>query len=67
MPPMTNKPLPPYLSTLTLRPKPAVPQAQQARATLEGLEVRESSFGQWLAAGGDRRTQPRDDGTPRDR
>lgn len=29
------------------------------RATLRGLEVRESSFGDWLAAGGDRRTQPR--------
>lgn len=32
---------------------------QQPRAQLVGLEVAESSFGEWLAAGGDRRTQPR--------
>jgi hypothetical protein len=31
----------------------------QARAELEGLEVRDSSFDEWLAAGGDRRAQPR--------
>lgn len=34
----------------------------QPRASLEGLEVAESSFGQWLEAGGDRRSQPRQDG-----
>lgn len=33
--------------------------AQPLRAQLDGLEVRESSFGEWLAAGGDRRSQPR--------
>lgn len=65
MPAMTNKPLSPYLPTLTLRPKQAAAHALQPRATLEGLEVRESSFGQWLEAGGDRRTQPREDGVPR--
>jgi hypothetical protein len=31
----------------------------QARAELDGLEVRDSSFDDWLAAGGDRRSQPR--------
>lgn len=31
----------------------------QPRAQLDGLEVKESSFGEWLAAGGDRRSQPR--------
>ncbi len=32
----------------------------QLRATLEGLEVQESSFGDWLKAGGDRRKRARD-------
>ena len=42
---------------------------QQPRASLDGLEVHESSFGQWLEAGGDRRSQPRQDNgrdTPKD-
>lgn len=29
-------------------------------APLDGLEVRESSFGEWLAAGGERRLLPRE-------
>lgn len=33
--------------------------ALQQRAQLDGLEVRESSFGEWLAAGGDRRAHAR--------
>lgn len=39
---------------------------QQPRASLDGLEVRESCFGQWLEAGGDRRSQSRDDAEPGD-
>ncbi len=31
----------------------------QTRSDLEGLEVRDSSFDEWLAAGGDRRSQSR--------
>jgi hypothetical protein len=31
----------------------------QTHAELDGLEVRDSSFDDWLAAGGDRRSQPR--------
>jgi hypothetical protein len=34
-------------------------QPQLPRATLNGLEVAESTFGDWLAAGGERRTKPR--------
>jgi hypothetical protein len=30
--------------------------AQPLRAQLDGLEVQESTFGEWLAAGGDRRS-----------
>ncbi len=60
MPPMTNKPHPIFPpSPLPLgRPKP---NAAQPRATLDGLEVQESNFGQWLAAGGDRRARARDE------
>lgn len=54
----------------TVRPLPARAQppmlapvrraaAHQQRAQLDGLEVRESSFGEWLAAGGDRRVHSR--------
>jgi hypothetical protein len=31
----------------------------QPRAELSGLEVRDSSFDEWLEAGGDRRSRPR--------
>ena len=31
----------------------------QAHASLDGLEVRDSSFDEWLAAGGDRRSRAR--------
>lgn len=44
---------PPMLSPVRRR------ATQQPRAQLDGLVVVESSFGEWLAAGGDRRTQPR--------
>lgn len=29
------------------------------RASVDDVEVKESTFGEWLAAGGDRRTNPR--------
>jgi hypothetical protein len=48
----------------TTRPTPASsaarPNPAPTRATLEGLEVQESCFGQWLAAGGERRSRPRE-------
>ena len=54
---MTNK-------ALHLFPAPRSKTAQAAgalpRANLDGLEVSESSFGEWLQAGGDRRGQRRD-------
>jgi hypothetical protein len=61
MRPMTNKPLYPSTTSLLLRPK-QTPSNPQPRATLEGLEVQESSFGQWLAAGGERRSLARPEG-----
>lgn len=44
-----NEPLP-------VDPIPPAPAA----ASLEGLEVQESSLAAWLAAGGERRTRPRE-------
>lgn len=60
---MNAKPLNPHrpaLATLQPASRPATPPS---RASLEGLEVQESCFGQWLAAGGERRTRPREDST----
>jgi|GEM_PF-6717935 len=54
---MTNKAL--HLFP-TLRSKTAQTTSTQPRANLDGLEVSESSFGEWLQAGGDRRGQRRD-------
>lgn len=53
---MTNKPL----HFLTNPRSKAATTNNQPRASLDGLEVSESSFGEWLQAGGDRRGQQRD-------
>ncbi len=37
------------------------------RATLDGLEVRDSSFDHWLQSGGERRRRPRHQGSVADR
>lgn len=59
---MTNPPLHPAFPTLMLRAKTSGAHASPLpRATLDGLEVQESNFGQWLAAGGERRQRPRDE------
>lgn len=42
------------------RSKASQASSAQPRANLDGLEVSESSFGEWLQAGGDRRGQTRD-------
>lgn len=52
------------LNTPTRRPQqPPLLQRRRAialpRAQLDGLEMRESTFGEWLAAGGDRRSHMR--------
>jgi hypothetical protein len=54
---MTNKSLHFFTNP---RSKAAAPSNSQPRANLDGLEVSESSFGEWLQAGGDRRGQRRD-------
>jgi hypothetical protein len=42
----------------SLQSLPAIVRGQ-SRAELAGLEVKDSSFDEWLAAGGDRRSRPR--------
>ena len=44
------------------KPRRDVQMAAPQRASLDGLEVRESSFGEWLEAGGERRSLQRADG-----
>lgn len=58
----TVRPLLGLMQPPTLAPRRR-PAAQQQRAQLVGLEVAESSFGEWLAAGGDRRSTTRTNGT----
>ena len=57
---MNAKSLPPARPGHTLLHSAARPNSAPTRATLEGLEVQESCFGQWLAAGGERRSRPRE-------
>jgi hypothetical protein len=57
---MNAKSLPPARHGHTLLHSAARPNPAPTRATLEGLEVQESCFGQWLAAGGERRSRPRE-------
>jgi hypothetical protein len=52
------RPLPARSQPPMLAPVRSAASLQQ-RAQLDGLEVRESSFGDWLAAGGDRRSHAR--------
>ncbi len=51
---------------------PTAPAAVHAapllpRASLDGLEVQDSSFDHWLMSGGERRRRPRDSGSAADR
>lgn len=52
----------------TLARRPEARRGDPTRASLEGLEVSESSFGEWLKAGGERRgpqrTEDADDPPP---
>jgi len=41
------------------RTTPSAPQAAELPASLTGLEVSEAAMQEWLAAGGERRKQPR--------
>jgi hypothetical protein len=57
----THRPLNSALLHRPQRPSrpPGSPAFIHLRASLEGLDVHDSSFDDWLAAGGDRRTAPR--------
>lgn len=55
---MTNKTL--HSFTAPGNKNKTAASAALPRANLDGLEVSESSFGEWLQAGGDRRGQRRD-------
>ncbi|MFY8017335.1 MAG: hypothetical protein ACOVN9_04420 [Inhella sp.] len=63
--PRRSCPAPPDLEPTRLTQPLAQPAAAGATSRLAGLEVQDSSFDAWLAAGGERRSKPRPPNPPK--